>query len=98
MGETTRSYGIVLGALASWSAAILFNWDPLLFYLVHVLTWFLSDWILHFIVQNGSLSFHNFEFVVGWLLREISGPYLFLHSFWNPAIRWRRPAVRWNCV
>lgn len=103
---------MVLGALASWSAALLFNWDPLVFYLVHVLTWFLSDWILLSIVQvnlnsglicfiiniyfslhkfqNGSLSFHKFEFVVGWLFREISGPYLFLHALWNPAIRWRR--------
>ncbi|XP_054745407.1 ceramide glucosyltransferase-B-like [Anastrepha obliqua] len=25
---------MVLGALASWSASLLFNWDPLVFYLV----------------------------------------------------------------
>ncbi|XP_053968005.1 ceramide glucosyltransferase-B-like [Anastrepha ludens] len=81
---------MVLGALASWSASLLFNWDPLVFYLVHILAWFLSDWILLSIVQNGSLTFHKFEFVIGWLFREISGPYLFLHALWNPAIRWRR--------
>lgn len=80
---------MVLGALASWSASIIFKWDPLVFYLVHILTWFLSDWIMLSIVQNGSLPFHKFEFVIGWLFRELSGPYLFLHALWNPAIRWR---------
>ncbi|XP_017469187.1 PREDICTED: ceramide glucosyltransferase [Rhagoletis zephyria] len=91
---------MVLGALASWSASLLFNWDPLVFYLVHVLTWFLSDWILLSIVQNGSLSFHKFEFVIGWLFREISGPYLFLHALWNPAIRWRKRTykLQWGGV
>lgn len=80
---------MVLGALASWSASLIFKWDPLVFYLVHILTWFLSDWVMLSIVQNGSLPFHKFEFVIGWLFRELSGPYLFLHALWNPAIRWR---------
>lgn len=39
--------------------------------------------------QNGSLPFNKFDFVVGWVFREFSGPYLFLHALWNPAIRWR---------
>lgn len=39
--------------------------------------------------QNGSLPFNKFEFVVGWLLREFTAPYLFLNALWNPAIRWR---------
>lgn len=80
---------MVVGAFASWSVNVLFNYDSLVFYLVHILTWFLSDYILLSIVQNGSLPFHKFEFVVGWLFREISGPYLFLQALWNPAIRWR---------
>lgn len=80
---------MILGALASWSCSILFQWDPIVFYLVHILSWFLSDWFLLSIVQNGSLPFHKFEFVIGWLFRELSGPYLFLHALWKPAIRWR---------
>lgn len=80
---------MVLGAFAAWSASLIFKWDPLVFYLVHILTWFLSDWVMLSIVQNGSLPFHKFEFVIGWLFRELSGPYLFLHALWNPAIRWR---------
>ncbi|KAH8309383.1 ceramide glucosyltransferase [Drosophila kikkawai] len=80
---------MILGALAAWSASVLFSWDPLVFYLVHVLCWFLSDWLLLSIVQHGSMPFHKFEFVIGWLFRELTGPYLFLHALWNPAIRWR---------
>lgn len=80
---------MVVGAFASWSVSMLLHWDSLVFYLVHILMWFLSDWILLSIVQNGPLPFNKFEFVVGWLFREFSGPYLFLHALWNPAIRWR---------
>nr|CAD7255713.1 unnamed protein product [Timema shepardi] len=43
---------MVLGAFASWAVSFLFNWDPLSFYLVHILLWFLCDWILISIVQN----------------------------------------------
>lgn len=39
--------------------------------------------------QNGTLSFNKFDFVVGWLFRECSSPYLFLHALWDPAIKWR---------
>lgn len=42
-----------------------------------------------YFLQNGSVSFNKFDFVVGWLFREISGPYLFFCALWNPAIRWR---------
>ncbi|XP_055385528.1 ceramide glucosyltransferase [Condylostylus longicornis] len=80
---------LVVGAFASWSVGLLFCWDPLVFYLIHILMWFLSDWILLSIVQNGTLSFNKFEFVVGWIFREISGPYLFFNALYDPAIRWR---------
>lgn len=39
--------------------------------------------------QNGSLPFNKFDFVVGWLFRECSGPYLFLHAILDPSIKWR---------
>lgn len=39
--------------------------------------------------QNGSLPFNKFDFVVGWLFRECSSPYLFLHAILDPTIRWR---------
>lgn len=85
---------MVLGALASWSVSVLFHWDALVFYLVHVLMWLLSDWLMLSIVQNGTLPFNKFDFVVGWLMRECTGPYLFLNALWNPAIRWRERVFR----
>ncbi|KAL1140206.1 hypothetical protein AAG570_000138 [Ranatra chinensis] len=85
---------LVLGACASWAVSFIFNWDPLLFYLVHILVWFFCDWILLSIVQNGTLPFNKFDFVIGWLFREVSSPYLFLNALWNPTIRWRSRMYR----
>lgn len=82
------------GGLAAWASYLLFRTDPLVFYLVHVLAWFLSDWTLIHIVQNGTLPFNKFEFLVMWLFREAGAPYLFLHALWNPAIRWRNGEFR----
>ena len=39
------------GALASLSAHILFRIDPVPFYMVHILVWFMFDWILIHVVQ-----------------------------------------------
>jgi ceramide glucosyltransferase len=35
------------------------------------------------------LPFNKFNYVVGWLFREFTGPYLFLCALFNPAITWR---------
>lgn len=42
---------MIVGAFASWAVSLLFRWDALVFYLVHILIWFLSDWLLLSIVQ-----------------------------------------------
>lgn len=42
---------MVIGAAAAWSVNILFGWDSLVFYLVHILVWFLLDWILLSVIQ-----------------------------------------------
>ncbi|XP_045482619.1 ceramide glucosyltransferase-B [Harmonia axyridis] len=80
---------MVIGALAAWASSVLFQWDSLAFYLIHVLLWFICDWILLTTVQNGSLPFNKFDFLVAWLFRECSGPYLFLHAIIYPDIQWR---------
>merc|ERR1719153_913569 len=84
------------GALASLSSYILFRTDPVCFYLIHVLCWFLADWILIHVVQGGSLPFSKFEFLVMWLFRECGAPYLFLHAISHPSIRWRTMEFRLN--
>lgn len=85
---------MLAGGLAAWSAYVLLRFDPVVFYLVHVLCWFLSDWLMIHIVQNGALPFNKFEFLVMWLFREVSAPYIMMHAILNPAIRWRNLEFR----
>lgn len=42
---------MVLGMLTAWSVLFIFRWDPLAFFFIHVLVWFLMDWSLLLIVQ-----------------------------------------------
>ncbi|KAJ8985845.1 hypothetical protein NQ317_006216 [Molorchus minor] len=85
---------MVIGAAAAWASSILFLWEPVAFYLIHILVWFLCDWILLSIVQNGTLPFNKFDFIVGWLFRECTGPYLFLLAVLSPTIKWRNRVYR----
>ncbi|XP_050314068.1 ceramide glucosyltransferase [Anthonomus grandis grandis] len=80
---------MVIGACAAWATSLLFRWEPVVFYLIHILVWLMCDWILLSIVQNGSLPFSKFDFIVGWLFRECTGPYLFILAVFDPSIRWR---------
>lgn len=87
---------LILGAFTSWAVYVIFLWDPIVFYLVHVLIWFLLDYTLLSIIQNGTLPFSKFYFIIGWLYREISGPLIFLSAFWDPTIRWRSRTYKLN--
>lgn len=91
---------MMLGALAAWATCWLFACDPIVVYLLHILCWFLLDWILLSIVQNGPLPFNKFEYVLGWFLREFSAPFLFLNALWEPTIHWRTNAyrLRWGGI
>jgi hypothetical protein len=53
-------------------------------------------WFLPF--QNGPLPFSKFDFVVAWLFREISSPYLLVKSQVSNKIMWRHRSyvVRWG--
>lgn len=44
---------LILGACASWSIYTLSSGsiDPFVFYLIHILVWFLLDWILLNVMQ-----------------------------------------------
>ena len=55
--------------------------------------------ILH-LLQNGSLPFNKFEFLVTWLFREVTSPYVFFSAQLNPVIRWRTKQfrLRWGGV
>lgn len=85
---------MLLGALVAWATSFLFQWDAFAVYLLHLLLWFLLDWMLLSIIQNGLLPFNKWEFVVAWTFRECGAFYLFLHALWNPTIRWRAGLYR----
>ena len=79
---------ILLGGLTSWSVMILFGWDPLSFFFIHLLVWFLMDWILILVIQDGFEPVNKFNFIVIWMFRELTVPYLYILSFLNKEIKW----------
>ena len=47
---------MLLGILTAWAVNFLLRWDPISFFLVHVLLWFIMDWMLLHIVQVRNLQ------------------------------------------
>jgi hypothetical protein len=84
----------MLGLCTSWTVNFLFEWNSLVFFLVHLLCWFLSDYILLTICQNGSLPFSKFEYMLSWLYRESICFYLFCKAAANPTVKWRQGKYR----
>jgi ceramide glucosyltransferase len=80
---------LMLGVLAAWAVSFLFQCDPFAVYLFHMLLWFLLDYVLLCIVQNGSIPFSKTDFVVAWMLRECCALLLFIRALWEPDIKWR---------
>jgi len=85
---------IILGLASAWAVLYLFSWDPLAFFFIHLLVWYLMDWILLLVIQNGCLPFNKFEFLIVWLFHEIQTPYVYLMSHLNPNIEWRTNSFR----
>ena len=79
---------MLLGSLTTWSVMTVFGWDPLSFFFIHLLIWFLMDWILLLVIQNGEWPFNKFDFLVIWVYRELTVPYLYITSFLSPDIKW----------
>ena len=79
---------MLLGTLTTWSVMTAFGWDPLSFFFIHLLVWFLMDWILLLVIQNGEWPYNKFDFLVIWVYRELTVPYLYVTSFLSPDIKW----------
>ncbi|KAM3961347.1 LOW QUALITY PROTEIN: ceramide glucosyltransferase [Aphomia sociella] len=82
-----------LGAGAAWAAGQLFGAEPLPF-LVHVLVWFLSDWLMLRSVQNGSPPFTKVQFLLGWVWSECCAPFVLAAALFSPEISWRTRCYR----
>lgn len=50
---------MVIGGCAAWAVRVLFQWEPLVFYLIHILLWFMCDWVLLSVVQVNDSVFFN---------------------------------------
>lgn len=85
---------MLLGVIVSWAMEYMFGISPMGFFLLHVLLWFLCDYTLLRIVENGPLPFSKFEFLVAWLLREVLAFYLTLQSHRTPYIKWRHKSYK----
>lgn len=83
------SHCLIVGATAAWAAKIILNWDPIAFYLIHILVWFILDWIIFTIVQNGPLSLSKIDFVIGWLTHELLSPYLYVSAILDSNVKWQ---------
>ncbi|GFR97179.1 ceramide glucosyltransferase [Elysia marginata] len=89
---------VIQGAAASLAAGYLLDMSPLAFFIGHLLLWFLSDYILIRIVQNGPLPFSKFEFLAAWLFRETMAPYIILKGHMTHHVVWRdrKYRVKWG--
>ncbi|GFO27640.1 ceramide glucosyltransferase [Plakobranchus ocellatus] len=89
---------VIQGAAASLAAGYLLDMSPLAFFIGHLLTWFLIDYFLIRIVQNGPLPFSKFEFLAAWLFREFTAPYILLQGHMTHHVVWRnrKYRVKWG--
>ncbi|RUS90165.1 hypothetical protein EGW08_002044 [Elysia chlorotica] len=89
---------VIQGAAASLAAGYLLDISPLAFFIGHLLIWFLSDYILLRIVQNGPLPFSKFEFLAAWLFRETMAPYILIQGHMTTHVMWRdrKYRVKWG--
>lgn len=84
----------MLGLCTSWTVNYLFGWNSLVFFLIHVLGWFICDYIILSIAQNGRLPFSKLEYLIAWLYRESICIYLFLKASIDPTVKWRNGRYR----
>ncbi|XP_069128265.1 ceramide glucosyltransferase-like [Argopecten irradians] len=91
---------LVLGVINALSMSYLFNWTASVIFLVHCLLWFLLDYILIKVLERGPLPFSKFEFLVGWIINELTYLCVIIRSHWDSTIVWRtkRFRLRWGGV
>ncbi|CAG0886321.1 unnamed protein product [Darwinula stevensoni] len=80
---------LFLGLEGAWAARMLFGWNPLLFFSLHVLIWFILDLILIKVVNGGHMPVNMFQFLVCWIFRECTMWYPYLVAVFVPTIKWR---------
>lgn len=80
---------LLMGVGGSWAVSSLFDWSGLAFFFVHALLWFLLDYILLLVLQGGPVPFSKFEYVTGWLFRELTSISLMIRAHCSRVLTWR---------
>ncbi|XP_022092844.1 ceramide glucosyltransferase-B-like [Acanthaster planci] len=80
---------LVCGLCCAWAVHYLFDWNPLLFIVLHILQWFLLDCIQLYMLQTEPFSVSKLEFVLAWIYREFTTPYFFLKGCLEDKVTWR---------
>ncbi|BFZ01581.1 hypothetical protein BsWGS_04619 [Bradybaena similaris] len=78
-----------LGIWAGWALYHFFSINPFMFFMCHVVSWMVLDYIQLVTVQNGPLLFSKPEYVLAWIVRELTSTYIFILAVANPHyIKW----------
>lgn len=85
-----------LGLLSSWAFAFLLHCDPLSFFIVHVLCWFVLDWLLLCIVQV-RLERLNWHWLLGWVLTFLLSFRMDPSRSTNSSFWWVLVCFSWAC-
>ncbi|KAJ6218000.1 hypothetical protein RDWZM_009157 [Blomia tropicalis] len=88
-----------IGIAAAWSISYQFEWiNPFIVFGVHVLCWFICDFILCLIIRHSISFLFIIYFIPMWLLSELLVTEAYLRAVVQPTIRWRgkRYRLRWG--
>ncbi|KAJ1921522.1 Ceramide glucosyltransferase [Mycoemilia scoparia] len=80
---------ILLGIVAAYSLNSLFGFDPYKFFMVHILGWFLNDYVVFVRLSRGRNTEKFGQFVLGWLGREILALPLWIYAIVGNQVSWR---------
>lgn len=85
---------MLLGFLESLVYYYLWSFNPYTFFLAHVISWYILDYKLLRIIQNGPLEISLYKFTQGWLVRECTALLIFIKALSNPLVVWRSKVFR----
>lgn len=89
---------LVNGLLGAFAFYYLVQISPLMFMGLHILVWFLLDYTLCRIVNNGPLPFSRMDFVLAWIASELCRMYAYFVVHLTSDVHWRQRKfkVRWG--
>ncbi|KAK6021578.1 hypothetical protein OSTOST_12748, partial [Ostertagia ostertagi] len=82
------------GLIGCLCANHLLGLNPIAYYAVHCIAWFLCDYALNRSIQNGPLPYRLPAFAWAWAFREGLAPFIYVRAILTPSINWRNGRFR----